>query len=225
MVYGDGSSASTRASKTTMVHVCMCLGSFCHTSDICLIRMCIGSHVTQTSSAQSPHLEASVCHSIRYLYVYAMEWLTCMTMPRSSPIFTLSTSGCAIAARTDWLWMPNITQGGPQMASGRPWPYTGDNPAPYIDPDTGHVRALYRTDSHSGGHVGYQEASLVGAYTAPSWRGPYTDATRDGGSISGQDYPWDENEDPFLWRSARGWHALMHANTWVDSRGASHSVM
>ena len=81
--------------------------------------------------------------------------------------------GMSSAARTDWLWMPNITQGGPQMASGRPWPYTGDNPAPYIDPITGHVTALYRTDSHSGGHVSYREASLIGAYAAPSWRGPY----------------------------------------------------
>jgi hypothetical protein len=62
-------------------------------------------------------------------------------------------------------------------------------------------------------------------YTAPSWRGPYTDATVHGGSITGQDYPYDENEDPFLWQDRRGhYHALLHANTWVDSRGVVHSV-
>ena len=45
-----------------------------------------------------------------------------------------------------------------------------------------------------------------------------------GGSISNQDYPFDENEDPFLWKSRRGYHALFHANTWTDSRGANHPV-
>ena len=53
---------------------------------------------------------------------------------------------------------------------------------------------------------------------------PYTQAGAFGGSITNQDYPYDENEDPFLWRNARGWHALFHANTWVDSRGQGHSV-
>lgn len=37
-------------------------------------------------------------------------------------------------------------------------------------------------------------------------------------------YPYDENEDPFIWKNARGFHALFHANTWGDSRGAVFPV-
>mgnify|MGYP006864836168 CR=1 FL=1 len=48
------------------------------------------------------------------------------------------------------------------VVTGRPWPYTGDNPAPCMDAAGGNVSVLYRTDSHSGGHVSYQEASLIG---------------------------------------------------------------
>jgi hypothetical protein len=43
--------------------------------------------------------------------------------------------------------------------------------------------------------------------------GPY------GGTLTTQQYPYDENEDPFIWKSKRGFHALFHANTWGDSRG------
>ena len=32
-------------------------------------------------------------------------------------------------------------------------------------------------------------------------------------------YPLDENEDPFLFKTKRGFAALFHANTWTDSRG------
>ena len=60
--------------------------------------------------------------------------------------------------------------------------------------------------------------------TAPSWRGPYSAETPFGGSITTEDYPYDENEDPFLWKSSRGFHALFHANTWLDSRGATFPV-
>ena len=61
-------------------------------------------------------------------------------------------------------------------------------------------------------------ASLIGMATAPSWRGPYTMvAGPDDGPVSVHSYPLEENEDPFLWRTARGWHALAHSNTWFNS--------
>jgi hypothetical protein len=44
------------------------------------------------------------------------------------------------------------------------------------------------------------------------------------GPISNEDYPYDENEDPFIWKNKRGYLALFHANTWSDSRGAHISV-
>ena len=137
-----------------------------------------------------------------------------------------STATGVCYARTDGLWAPNATAEAARSTSGRPWTFDGDNPAPWIDSKTGAIRVLYRTDSDSAAwvkdHAKPQPtlASLVGIATAPSWRGPYTiAASKFGGPISAADYPWEENEDPFLWRNARGeWHALFHANTWGDSR-------
>lgn len=131
--------------------------------------------------------------------------------------------------RTDYLWFPNETTAPlASVVSGRPWTFDGDNPAPYIDPVTGSVTVLYRTDSRGGAWTvpgsGPRLASLIGVAVAPSWRGPYGRAGAYGGPISNQDYPFDENEDPFLWRTTRGFHALFHANTWGDSRGAAAPV-
>ena len=36
--------------------------------------------------------------------------------------------------------------------------------------------------------------------------------------------PNKQNEDPFLWKNKRGWHALFHTNTWTDSRCKHISV-
>jgi len=106
------------------------------------------------------------------------------------------------------------------FVSGRPWSYWGDNPAPWINPTTGEVRVLYRSDSNGGDERGYHVASLIGQLSAPHWTGNYTPLTQFDGPVSAPHYPIEENEDPFLWRSKRGWHALFHANTWTDSRGA-----
>ena len=82
--------------------------------------------------------------------------------------------------------------------------------------------SLYQAD---GTPNTYHTASLIGMARAPSWRGPYTMSINGfGGSISNQQYPFDENEDPFLFKTKRGWHALFHANTWTDSRGNQISV-
>lgn len=120
--------------------------------------------------------------------------------------------------RTDYLWWPNgSSHVNVNVVSGRPWQFDGDNPAPLLDATSGNVTVLYRTDSRGGSWQpsSPRMASLIGAATAPSWRGPYTMAGPYGGPISNEDYPWDENEDPFLWRSSRGYHALFHANTCV----------
>ena len=37
-------------------------------------------------------------------------------------------------------------------------------------------------------------------------------------------YPFDENEDPFIWQTSRGFHALFHSCTWGDSRGTIFPV-
>eukprot|EP00040_Diaphanoeca_grandis_P024766 m.136519 g.136519 ORF g.136519 m.136519 type:complete len:646 (+) comp29860_c0_seq1:110-2047(+) len=132
--------------------------------------------------------------------------------------------GCWL--RNDSIWAPNVTDGNPNLlVSGRPWHNDGDNPTPIIDDNTGEVTVLYRCDS-VGGLGSYRVASLIGVSKAPDFRGPYetVSASPYGGAISNQDYPFDENEDPFQWKSKRGHHALFHANTWTDSRGANHPV-
>ena len=131
--------------------------------------------------------------------------------------------------RSDFLWMPNATAGvdAASVVSGRPWHFDGDNPAPYLDPASGNVSVLYRTDSNggsaylpSGEKNTYHTASLIGIATAPSWRGPYKSGSQFGGPISNYDYPFEENEDPFLFKTKRGFVALFHANTWTDSHGS-----
>jgi len=126
--------------------------------------------------------------------------------------------------RNDTLWWPNVTNGDPaRLAAGRPWTFDGDNPAPLIDAARGNVTVLYRTDIGVG--VGASPmASLIGIATAPSWRGPYSLAGDMGGSLTNAQYPFDENEDPFLWQTPRGFHALFHSNTWGDSRHTVHPV-
>lgn len=118
--------------------------------------------------------------------------------------------------REDWHWMPSPAKG---AVSGRPWNFGGDNPSPVVDPDSGAVRLLYRSDSKGGDEkAGYVVTSLIGQAEAPSWQGPYTMLSDFDGPISSPQYPYEENEDPFMWRSSRGWHALFHSCTWTDSR-------
>eukprot|EP00038_Savillea_parva_P010427 m.190192 g.190192 ORF g.190192 m.190192 type:complete len:209 (+) comp17987_c0_seq1:312-938(+) len=119
---------------------------------------------------------------------------------------------------------------GIDVVSGRPWhKQSGDNPAPWIDPETGNVTVLWRVYSEGGSGPSQEQlcaqksmacgASLIGLSTAPSWQGPYTAVPGpDGGPISSLQYPEEENEDPFLWRTPRGWHAILHSNTWHNSQ-------
>jgi hypothetical protein len=78
--------------------------------------------------------------------------------------YTWKQEGGLCYSRTDFLWLPNVTDGGAALVSGRPWGYTGDNPAPCMDLATGNVSVLYRTDSHAGGHVDYQVVSTIPSY-------------------------------------------------------------
>ena len=92
-------------------------------------------------------------------------------------------------------------------------PYQIDNPTVTFFPN-GSLLLLGR-----GGDPA-REAGSDGWVTAPSWRGPYESASEYGGPISNYDYPFEENEDPFLFKTKRGFVALFHANTWTDSHGS-----
>jgi len=113
-----------------------------------------------------------------------------------------------------------------EAETGRPWIFRGDNPSPLIDQTTGEVRVLYRTDSTGGeaASAGYDVASMIGQARSPSWRGPYTPLSAFDGPVSSPQYPYEENEDPFLWQNSRGFHGLFHACTWTDSLGANWPV-
>jgi len=141
----------------------------------------------------------------------------CEDRPHCSSYTWMGEGDQRCALRQDEHWEPVQAEG---FVSGRPWSYYGDNPAPWINPTTGEVRVLYRSDSNGGDERGYHVASLIGQLSAPHWTGNYTPLTKFDGPVSAPHYPIEENEDPFLWRSRRGWHALFHACTWTDSRGA-----
>jgi len=125
--------------------------------------------------------------------------------------------------RTDDYFEPVTSS---EAESGRPWVFRGDNPSPLIDQTTGEVRVLYRTDSTGGeaAAAGYDVASMIGQGQAPSWRGPYTPLTAFDGPVSSPQYPYEENEDPFIWKNSRGYHGLFHACTWTDSLGKTWPV-
>lgn len=123
--------------------------------------------------------------------------------------------------REDSFWMPSEQEG---AVSGRPWGFSLDNPAPWVDPETGELRIMYRTGTKgylgteaNSAYFGY--SSEIGQYRASYWAATYEPVSAFGGPISSPQYPLDENEDPFLWRNKRGWHALFHANTWLNSHG------
>jgi hypothetical protein len=120
--------------------------------------------------------------------------------------------------RTDSFFEPTSSKLG---ESGRPWTFRGDNPTAFVDQETAEVRVLYRTDSTGGeaASQGYDVASMIGQAHAPHWSGPYTSLSGFDGPISSPQYPYDENEDPFIWKNSRGYHGLFHACTWTNSRG------
>jgi len=119
--------------------------------------------------------------------------------------------------RTDYFFEPTMSS---SAVTGRPWTFRGDNPTAYIEED-GSVRVLYRTDSTGGeaASAGYDVASMIGQAHAPHWSGPYSSLSAFGGPISAPMDPYEENEDPFIWKNSRGYHGLFHACTWTNSRG------
>eukprot|EP01120_Amphizonella_sp_Union-15-10_P006288 TRINITY_DN1990_c0_g1_i2.p1 TRINITY_DN1990_c0_g1~~TRINITY_DN1990_c0_g1_i2.p1 ORF type:complete len:283 (+),score=49.98 TRINITY_DN1990_c0_g1_i2:494-1342(+) len=82
--------------------------------------------------------------------------------------------------------------------SGR-FPFSTDNPSPYIFPD-GRTLVMFR--SWYGHGVPGVNQTLIGIASADSWKGPYTLPT--------EPIIPNNNEDPFFWRSEKGYHALFH---------------
>eukprot|EP00051_Salpingoeca_urceolata_P015283 m.197446 g.197446 ORF g.197446 m.197446 type:complete len:470 (-) comp18347_c0_seq2:47-1456(-) len=80
----------------------------------------------------------------------------------------------------------------------------GTNPSPYIFPN-GSVLLVYsrRWEQHAAPHIVYKDTWVA---TAPSWQGPYTNHTPSNAA-------WNvhpQGEDPFVFRTKRGFHALNH---------------
>lgn len=78
---------------------------------------------------------------------------------------------------------------------------THTNPAPAVLPNGTVVLAF---------NAGYCNGGLetIGLATAPHWSGPYT--LLDPAPVLGCDASPHKSEDPFLWKSGRGWHLLVH---------------
>lgn len=88
-------------------------------------------------------------------------------------------------------------------ASTNPWfdsHFT--NPAPHVEKD-GTVTLAFQGGPKSGGE-------LVGVARAASWRGPYTVVTPTPVVPDHWYCVAGSAEDPFLWRSKRGWHIIVH---------------
>jgi len=83
------------------------------------------------------------------------------------------------------------------------FPYSTDNPAPYIFPN-GTTYVMYRSWNQNGDPN--TNRSLVGLAYADKWMGPYTIPNTPAISVV-------QLEDPFLWRSEidGNFHALFHA--------------
>ena len=89
--------------------------------------------------------------------------------------------------------------------SGGEWsPGGGTNPAPHIDADGTVTLALQR------GFVATPGKELLGVARAPKWNAPYVMITPQ--PVKPQEWfcVAGTGEDPFLWRSKRGWHLIYH---------------
>ena len=83
------------------------------------------------------------------------------------------------------------------------------NPSPHVAPD-GSVTLAFQSSRCEPFPVGKHYVALIGTAQAPTWRGPYSLLSQ---HAVNKEQPWcpaGQAEDPFLWRSARGWHLLMH---------------
>jgi len=147
-----------------------------------------------------------------------------MGAPSCTSYTWMGTADRRCMVRADSYFEPVASKVGAE--TGRPWTFRGDNPSPIIDQETGEIRVLYRTDSTGGeaASSGYDVASMIGQAQAASWKGPYEPLTAFDGPVSSPQYPYEENEDPFIWKNKRGYHGLFHACTWTDSRGVNWPV-
>eukprot|EP00947_MAST-08B_sp_MAST-8B-sp1_P000645 g645.t1 len=101
---------------------------------------------------------------------------------------------------------------------GKGYPGNGNdmNPAPLVDPEDGSVLMLWRSINYTKG----SGQSYYASASAPAW---------DGGSAGFKwstdnlfpDFSWCHIEDGFLYRNARGLHALFHSDCEKTSGGAA----
>ena len=84
------------------------------------------------------------------------------------------------------------------------WNGGGSNPSPHIGPDGTVTLALQRQFTANKGK------ELIGVARAASWRGPFTMITT--APIEPEKFYCvaGTGEDPFLWKTRRGWHILWH---------------
>ena len=85
------------------------------------------------------------------------------------------------------------------------------NPSPHVMPD-GSVTLAFQSSRCEPFPVGKHYVALIGLARARTWRGPYSLL---GPNAVNKEQPWcvaGQAEDPFLWRSDRGWHLLMHGS-------------
>ena len=91
-------------------------------------------------------------------------------------------------------------------AAGSRWTGGGTNPSPHVAANGTVTLALQRPYNASGS-VGKE---LLGVARASSWRGPFAMLT----AAPVDPEKWfclaGTGEDPFLWRTARGWHMVFH---------------
>eukprot|EP00729_Bicosta_minor_P015616 gene15616-18303_t len=96
--------------------------------------------------------------------------------------------------------MINFTDASPMLSGG------GTNPSPHINPD-GTVTLAFQMQPNITHDTHWE---LVGVSTGPSWKGPFTLLSPNPVSAGNPLCVAGTDEDPFLWKSPRGFHMLTH---------------
>lgn len=83
------------------------------------------------------------------------------------------------------------------------------NPSPHVAPD-GSITLAFQSSRCEPYPIGKHYVALIGVARAQTWRGPYSLLSPHAVKEEEASCPAGQAEDPFLWRSGRGWHLLMH---------------
>lgn len=94
--------------------------------------------------------------------------------------------------------------------AGSAWPNSEDNPSPLML-SNGSVLIMFRSYNGTSGSPTHSVIGIARS-TAASWDGNYTNPTHPilGSGPEGDSAPFQQLEDPFFWRDARGYKALFH---------------